>query len=160
MQHTEQLAPRAAATSPLTLPRSLVERMRLRSRRQHEWLRTALGEPHSRSRADAPTAHSAPPARSEPSHRPVALWLTHCPHWAETPPPCLATSKQRDPPPCALRAIRGASALHRALKPVPCKHPRLKKWTRSRLRAERPWPSTRRLELPNPSLLSLTVTVK
>ena len=106
MQHTEQLAPRAAATSPLTLPRSLVERMRLRSRRQHEWLRTALGEPHSRSRADAPTAHPAPPARSEPSHRPVALWLTHCPHWAETPPLALLPASRETPPLCSTRYTR------------------------------------------------------
>ena len=144
----------------LTLSRSVVEHASAESRRQHEWLRTALRNPHSRSRADAPTAHSAPPARPEPPHRPVALWLTHCPPGLRPFPLALLPASRETPPPCALRAIRGASALHRALKPVPCKHPRLKKWSRSCLRAERPWPSTRRLELPNPSLLSLIVTVK
>ena len=92
----------------------------LESRRQLEWLRTALRNPHSRSRADAPTAHSAPPARPEPPHRPVALWLTHCRPPGLRPSPLALLPASRETP-CALRAIRGASALHRALKPVPCK---------------------------------------
>ena len=90
------------------------------------------GVPRQRGRKAAtyrcrlPVRQRAAPAElalsPEPPHRPVALWLTHCPPGLRPSPLALLPASRETPPPCALRAIRGASALHRALKPVPCKH--------------------------------------
>ena len=138
----------------------------LESRRQHEWLRTALRNPHSRSRADAPTAHSAPPARPEPPHRPVALWLTHCPPGLRPSPLALLPASRETPPLCSTRYTRSLCIAPgykaRALQAPPFEKmdPFLLLTVSCLRRAERPWPSTRRLELPNPSWLSLIVTVK
>ena len=75
------------------------------SRRQHEWLKTALRNTLRAVGQTPPCAHCATLSLCEPPHKATPCgWLTA--HGAETPPPLPCYQQAEKTPPCALRYQR------------------------------------------------------